>query len=103
MSQEESEVTCPLCFTPATFTYISRKDRKRFSCPTCVHSFLIARRAENVLRADFSKNARPEFSEKVQSTPDGKIAEIYCPPKPANDPSEEYVVLDFIGDGADSD
>ncbi len=96
MTEEKSEADCPLCASPAQNFYTSRKDRKRYECQACIHPFLIGRKAENILRAEFAASSRSAFCERVRDTPDGYIADIYCPPSIPNDTAEARVVLDFI-------
>jgi len=96
VSQGKNTGDCPLCNGPASYEHISRNDRKLFDCQSCKEPYLIARKAENVLRAEFSKTVRPKFAAEVQKTPAGKIAEIYCPAMLPGDPSEAVVSLDYI-------
>ena len=96
MTEGKHEAECPLCSGTAQNFYTSRKDRKRYECQSCVHPFLIARKAENILRAEFAASSRSAFCERVRETPDDCIADIYCPPSIPNDTAEARVVLDFV-------
>ena len=96
MSEPMPAVTCPLCSGNSQFAHTPRKDRRRYECDSCINPFLIGRKADNVLRSDFAASSREAFAIQVKSTPDGFIADIYCPEIGPDDPAANKVNLNFI-------
>lgn len=96
VSQEATSIDCPLCNKPARLVETRHKNRNRYECASCAYPFLIARKAEGLLRAEFSTPARPAFVAQVRQTPPGCIADIYSPKSPPDDPANARVEVHFI-------